>query len=155
MTTDLWRHQTRTPRPDGRLAPPAPQVAPRDTATPPPAPRSRPEHHGPHVTTQRLPSGFVMPLAELKASAPPKPPHNPCFCRYHRCRTPKTAAPMQRLFYAPAPPRTQPPFRSHLFRPHDQPATTLHYSRLALRLRVRNTRFHDTYSLVILSIPAI
>lgn len=72
MTTDLWRHQTRTPRPDGRLASPAPQVAPRDTPTPAPAPRSRPEHHATPETSQRLLYGFVMPLAGRNASGPAK-----------------------------------------------------------------------------------
>jgi len=50
---------------------------------------------------------------------------------------------MQRLFYAPPLPRTRLPFRSVIPRPHDASSNTLHSSRLALQLRVRNTRFHD------------
>ena len=48
------------------------------------------------------------------------------------------------MFYAPTLPRTQLPFRTDRPGPHDTPAITLHSSRLALQLRVRNKRFHDT-----------
>jgi hypothetical protein len=50
---------------------------------------------------------------------------------------------MQRLFYAPPLPRTRLPFRAVTPKPHDSPVSPLHSSRLALQLRVRNTRFHD------------
>jgi len=76
MTTDLWQPQSRTPRPDGRLAPPAPQVAPRDTATPPPAPRPRPEHPAtpehrkgcPPALSCRLPEETQAPRQSLRAT---------------------------------------------------------------------------------------
>jgi len=90
----------------------------------------------PHVTTQRLPSGFVMPLAGRNASAPPKPPCNPCFL-------PLPAPAEESACSAPLRLRAR-SLRSDPSRPHDTSPHPLHSSRLALRLRMQNTRFHDT-----------